>query len=1142
MTDSDEAIDPLDPGSAETAFAELVAEVGERIRRGEAVDPLDHPEFEGPLREILPTLRMVTALRGLATPELEVRRLGDYEIIREVGRGGMGIVYEAIQTSLDRRVALKVLPRSSALDPRQLRRFHVEAQAAAGLQHSHIVEVYSLGSDEGAPFYAMRYIEGRDLARVIRERRLKRERADRDAPRSSPSAGGTCAREVARTALQAAEALEHAHASDVVHRDIKPSNLLVDDFGHVWITDFGLARIMGGLDLTVTGDVLGTPRYMSPEQAVGRRGPYDGRTDVYSLGATMYELLTLQAAFPGDDRVDVLRRIAHEEPTPPRKLDPTIPVDLETIILKAMAKLPADRYATAGDMAADLARFLDDRPIRARRPRLVDLVRKWTWRHRKVVAVGLAAAACVAVALALIAFEYTLLLRRHNTALKWEIDRADRYSRLAESHAYVSSIRLAAQADESRHWERVQEALDDVGPGLYGEDPRGFAWYYLRRRARREIVRIPGPAVSTQEILLLPDGAKLLARSADQVLRLWDFPPTAPPEEIGLVEAREVSFSPDGRIVAGDRFEAPDRRRDLAVWDATTAAVLRSFPIEDSAKNPSPFFHSALIADGRLLACIWDSGGPGTTISLRIWDVHDPRPDPKPRVALDRLSYVVFTPGERFLTFQGDGVYVHDALAGAPPRKISDRTDGTGATTLSDDGRRLALSLPGNEVIVFDASTGAERRRRKFDAELQTLWFDKGGDQLAAAGVDGAIHIWNHATGLLRTLQKPEPTNSDGVRALAFSPDDRFLAASRRRKPNGLQGVTVWELATGRRFGPPPSPEPSADALVFPPDGRSLVIGGPRLPRIWRFDPPPEPPQPAGHKDEGWSVAFSPDGKILATGSDDTDDPQTIKLWDPATSALIRGWNAGVGTVACLAFSPDGKTLASGHLEKTNNVKLWNVADGRLLAVLAGHENWIRAIAFSPDGKLLATGGVDKSIRLWDVAARKFVRRLEGHSNNVRGLAFSRDSRRLASACTSGSLRLWNVADGALLKRAASPTKLVGVAYSPDETLLATTDENGVVMLRDSKSLVPVRSIRGDIEPFIDLAFAPDGRSLATCSLSGTIRFWDTLAGQELLAVKAHAVQVNDLAFSPDGGILASTAHDGSVRLWRAFPQDPPSR
>ena len=338
----------------------------------------------------------------------------------------MGIVYEAVQMSLGRRVALKVLQDRAALDPRRLRRFQVEAQAAASLRHPHIVPVFATGSEEGIAYYAMQYIEGRDLARIISESRRDNgsesswlaglARSHHASPSSTRASRSN--RDVARLALQAATALDHAHSNDVLHRDIKPSNLLIDEKGQLWITDFGLARISGGLDLTQTGDAVGTPQYMSPEQALGRRAPLDGRTDVYSLGATLYELLTLSTPFPGDNRLELLRRITQEEPIPPRKINPRIPADLETIVLKAMAKVPADRYATAADLADDLSRFLDDRPIRARRPSVLNRGGKWMRRHRKLMT-GVAVMVVFLVAtLGAAVFQYTVSLRRHGVALK----------------------------------------------------------------------------------------------------------------------------------------------------------------------------------------------------------------------------------------------------------------------------------------------------------------------------------------------------------------------------------------------------------------------------------------------------------------------------------------------------------------------------------------------------------------------------------------------------------------------------------------------------------------------------------------------------------------------------------------------------
>jgi serine/threonine protein kinase len=332
-------------------------------------------------------------------------QLGDFRLLREVGRGGMGVVYEAQQISLRRRVALKVLPFAAAIDPRQLQRFKNEALAAANLRHENIVPVHAVGEERGVHYYAMQFIEGQSLAALIAERR-RGGRAEPSAETVGPvlaavtqatdaaaslsrdrSSGGRRYFEwAAGLGRQAALALEHAHQTGVVHRDVKPANLLLDPRGQLWVTDFGLARVTGDAGLTMTGEMLGTLRYASPEQVLARRGVVDHRSDVYSLGATLYELLALRPIFEGRDRNELLRQIGDEEPVPPRAADPAVPAELETIVLKAVSKEPSERYATAQDMADDLQRFLDNRPILARRPTAAERVRKWVRRHPSVVA------------------------------------------------------------------------------------------------------------------------------------------------------------------------------------------------------------------------------------------------------------------------------------------------------------------------------------------------------------------------------------------------------------------------------------------------------------------------------------------------------------------------------------------------------------------------------------------------------------------------------------------------------------------------------------------------------------------------------------------------------------------------------------
>jgi eukaryotic-like serine/threonine-protein kinase len=415
--------------STDESLAELIEELSAKLEKRMRVDVpayLEaHPAHAEELRRLLPAMQLLADWSRSGTAQVPASAsetepaptaLGDFRIVREVGRGGMGIVYEAEQLSLGRRVALKVLPFAGTLDARRLQRFKNEAQAAAHLQHQHIVPVYFVGQERGVHYYAMQFVEGRTLASLIAEARPTQDASGSKVPDittnyvpadtavatikahsatvdAKASATGTAVpgstayfRTVAQWGEQAAEALEHAHQMGVIHRDVKPANLIVDSQGHLWITDFGLAQFQSDSHLTLTGDLVGTLRYMSPEQALAKRVPIDHRTDVYSLGVTLYELLTLQPAFAGQDRQDVMRQIAFEEPTALRKRNKTIPAELETIVLKAMAKVPEERYATAQELADDLRHWLEDRAIRARRPSVVLRLRRWGRRHRSVVA------------------------------------------------------------------------------------------------------------------------------------------------------------------------------------------------------------------------------------------------------------------------------------------------------------------------------------------------------------------------------------------------------------------------------------------------------------------------------------------------------------------------------------------------------------------------------------------------------------------------------------------------------------------------------------------------------------------------------------------------------------------------------------
>jgi tetratricopeptide (TPR) repeat protein/tRNA A-37 threonylcarbamoyl transferase component Bud32 len=444
-----------------------------------------HPEVAEPLRACLTSLNFLheAALNvgTLNTPGTAGKagtsalgQLGDYRIIREVGRGGMGVVYEAEQVSLGRRVALKVLPFAAALDQRQLQRFIHEAKAVAHLHHTNIVPVLSVGTERGVHYYAMQFIEGQPLSAIIRE--LSGAAEDFAGAHNAESTYANAAlttqrtknkpeffRKVAQLGVQAAEALEHAHRMGILHRDIKPANLLLDLRGNLWIADFGLARFPADTGLTLTGDVLGTLRYMSPEQALAKHGLIDHRTDIYGLGVTLYELLTLKGAFDGRDREEILQQLALEEPAPLRAHDRHVPAELETIVQKAIAKHPDERYSSAQELASDLRRFLEDKPILARRPTIVQRLRKWRRRHKPLVA---AAVILLVLSVVVLAISTTLIWRAERLA-ETERQRAEQHFAQALETVNRMSRTIGVQRDPPGNLELEKKALAEEALNFY---------------------------------------------------------------------------------------------------------------------------------------------------------------------------------------------------------------------------------------------------------------------------------------------------------------------------------------------------------------------------------------------------------------------------------------------------------------------------------------------------------------------------------------------------------------------------------------------------------------------------------------------------------------------------------------------------
>jgi WD40 repeat protein/serine/threonine protein kinase len=1023
-------------------------------------------------------------------PDLPLRVLGDFRLIREIGRGGMGVVYEAHQLSLKRRVALKVLPFAAVLDPRQLQRFQNEAQAAACLEHPHIVPVYGVGCERGVHYYAMKFIDGESLGVLIESQRhssdpqpssqsrpegsrehhpLPDDRGSRPttpiaafstqpAPRDAAAFG-----QIALWGIQAAEALEYAHSLGIVHRDIKPANLIIDGQGKLWVADFGLARTGTDAGLTMTGDILGTLRYMSPEQALAKHGLVDHRTDVYSLGVTLYELLTLEPAFPGKDREEVLRRIAFEEVRLPRRVNNLVPAELETVLLKALAKEPGDRYATAQMLADDLQCYLEHKPIRARRPGLADRMAKWARRHRQLVLAGAASLGLAIVGLTVgivrVAQAQAETARARDLVLARE--------RSLREILYFQDVRLAWQAWQNGELVQMRKLLDRHEPETGQEDLPGFEWSYLRRRSHgvlREVARVSAHQGDAHCVAYSRDGRVLASGGKDGMIRLWDVA-TLRQEAAwasSQVEVNEVAFAPDGKTLASAGDD-----RTVRLWhlpDHRQQAVL--VPKGGSHHELSALGYSP---DGKIVAAggqngwvwSWDaaSGGPRAAFDLKS----------------SGINYLAFAPdGLSLAASAGGRIFLLDPATLRELRQFIHPFGGTLSVAFSRDGLTVASgSHFDDHIVLWDLKTGTTRLLlRGHDVNIRCLAFSPD-DRLLASGDDARVSLWDSRTG---TLQDSVAGHDGRVWCTTFSPDGKRLATAgidgaiklwdvrrddRRIFPlakgqrplswyahndvllrwaafaPGRQTVLTWatsgalqrwDALSGRHEQSPREPAFSFVSPALAPAGRLVTVGvdGRDL-QVW--DPSPAAAQVYRHGRPISGVAISPDGKNVAFS--DYASPADLWLWKVGSlqprclyRLTVPSWR--------LAFTPDGRTLT---VADSSRVVLLELTDGRVAAILSGHAAVVVGLAFSPDGRLLATCSADGTVRIWDYPTGQERSCLRHSRNGVQTVAFSPDGKTLASDGTDGKVILWNVAQGEELM--TFDGSVSAVVFSPDGKILA---------------------------------------------------------------------------------------------------------
>jgi WD40 repeat protein/tRNA A-37 threonylcarbamoyl transferase component Bud32 len=1078
----------LPPDSSPQAqLEEVLANYMERLDRGEAIDRAQliahYPEFAEELQSYFgggdEVERLGRADRGgtPATPgpeeaaaEAHGQRVGDYDLLERIGQGGMGVIYKARQRSLGRFVALKMIRTDRLASFADRLRFRSEAEAVASLDHPHIVPIYEVGAHNGQPFFSMKLIEGGSLAQ-----RLPGLAAD-------PRAGASLVAAVAR-------AVHYAHQRGLLHRDLKPANILLDAHGSPHVSDFGLAKRLGpkpaDASLTETGAIVGTPNYMAPEQAASKGG-VSTATDVYSLGAILYEMLTGRPPFAAAAPLEAIRQLLEQEPMPPRALNRYVDRDLETICLKCLQKEPYQRFRSAEALAEDLERWLRGEPIRARPVSRRERVVKWARRRPHLAALATLLVFALVAGFAGVCWQW----RRAEGGLQKAADLTEAQRRTV----YAQAIPLAFAQWLAGNAGAAEQMLRDTDADL-----RGWEWRYLQRLFRvRQLATLEGHEDGVLALAFSPDGGHIASGDARGVVKVWDRRAAKEvltlPSHTGAVTA--VAFSPDATCLASGGADGAVR-----VWDAATGEALARFSAHAGGVTGLAF-------DPILPAAAGQAAGQRRP-AWRLASTGEGKP------SRGELKTWEATSGE--------------ALGGRF------REDLVTAVAYSPDGKCLATADPHGDVTGHDATTlepvrnylSYKRLTEQVYPWPNSVAFSADGIWVAAASPAGLVRVWDTATAqeCFSTLT----ANHAGISGLAFAgPDGRILTAA--TADNTVQG---WYTKSRKHAFCLRGHTRAVNAVASSPDGRCLASGSlDGTVKLWDLSQRDDDLTLRWPNQGVTSITFAPDGARLASATRD----RALRMWDVTTGKAILVLRNLPEAVDGLVFSPDGRKLACAGADGT--VRLRDVADGGEVAAFEGHAGRVQALAFRTDGAVLASAGADGTVRLWDVPAGRTRLCLRGAAS-VHAVAFSSDGGLLAAAGDDGVVRVWESATGnEALELPDHGGPVHAVTFSPDGRQLATASKDGAIRIWNATTGDRIRTLHRHAGPVRGLAYDPGGR-LASVGDDRAVRIWDA-AGHELLALWGHAKAVRAVAFSLDGNRLASASEDGTIKVWDGTPLSGP--
>jgi WD40 repeat protein len=1100
--------------------------------------PEQDPTIPSETTDASATIELTLDETGEHSAGVRVRYIGDYEIHDVLGRGGMGIVYKAKQLSLNRPVALKMLRAGLWADASEVRRFRNEAEAIANLDHTGIVTIHEVGEFQGQQYFSMKFVEGPSLEKVL------------DRFRSTPH-------EAARLVADIARAVHHAHQRGILHRDLKPSNILLDPHGHPHVTDFGLAKkLVGNSSLSISGSIMGTPSYMSPEQASGQRGMITTATDVYGLGAILYAVLTGRPPFQADSVLDTLQQVRERPPEPPRKVERHVHRDLETICLKCLDKDPKRRYGSADAVADDLDRYLRGEPILARRANVPERLAKWARRKPAIAAL---------VALLLLVATTGLA----GVVWQWGEARSQRDQAVAARNLAVDQRREAQR--------RSTRLALDRGLGLCEQGHADYGLLWLARGLqlaktdaddlqrllrlsldgwRHQVHPLRGILEHQAQVLTVafrPDGRAMLTGGWDYAARLWDADgkPLGDPWQ-HQAAVGSVMFGPDGKTAL-----TLSHAGVAQLWDVTTGKALGE-PLAHK-----PFVRLAVWSpDGRT---VLTGGSDG---SVWLWDAATRAPilralqaHGKPSTHDGDLRAAAFSPdGKSFLTSSYDHTArLWETASGRAIGKPMQHQDQVIAVAFSPDGKTVLTASFDHTARLWDAASGEPRMEPlRHPYMVYAAAFSPDGKIILTGGGERVGRLWDTATGA--PLGPPLP-HRGGVSVVSFSPDGRVALTG-----SSDNTARLWDVAMGMPLGAPLRHQGFLQSAAFRPDGQLVLTGSyDRSARLWEVDAGPhatvlrnegrvarqatgfEPTTSMRTNDLRHAglitvAIFSPDSRSVLTG----DWEGTARLWDVTSGKPIGKPLEHSDPITAAVFHPDGKTvlIGSGRLTvpsgggqiqvRRGEARLWSVADGTALPFSIAHQGQVLALAFSPDARTILTGSADLTARLWDAATGRPISPPLSHERVVHHVAFSSDGK-VALTADQDETRRWDVATGKLIDppiRYHGKMPAMDLAFRSDgRAVLVGFDDHTarVYGTTSGQPLCPPLRHQGMVAA---VAFSPDGKLAVTGSQDATARIWELATGRPVGEPLRHQGQVLDVAFSPDGKTVLTASYDDVVQLW----------